>query len=69
MTERKYFIGLLLFEYSLGKKPASYFRKKAKENQELNKKLSELYRTIESRPGESFTQFKKRYKNTLGTKS
>jgi hypothetical protein len=42
-----------------------YYRRQAKKNREVNKKLGELYRSIEARPGETFTEFKKR-KKSLG---
>jgi hypothetical protein len=41
-----------------------YFRKKAKENYENNKRLSELYH-VEADPCESFSQFKRRRKSNF----
>ena len=40
----------------------AYFRKKAKERYESDKKLSELYHSLETEPGESFTSFKRKRK-------
>jgi len=60
------FIGLSVFGCVLSKFGKEYHRKNSKKNYEVNKKLSELYKSIESNPGETFTQFKKRKKNSLG---
>ena len=43
----------------------AYYRKKAKENYENNKELSRLYHSVETEPGESFSQFRRRRKSNF----
>lgn len=49
----------------MGKRSPDYFRRKAKENYQVDKKLREVYHTIESKPGETYSEFKKRKKSRL----
>jgi len=42
-----------------------YWREQRKKNYKEDKKLSELYQSIEAKPGETFTKFKKRKKRSL----
>ena len=49
----------------MAKKTKGYFRDKARKNRKADKELSRLYHSIESNPGETFTQFKKRKKQEL----
>lgn len=37
-----------------------------KQNRENNKRLSDLYHSVASRPDESFTEFKRRMKKQMG---
>jgi len=46
-------------------KNKDYYREQARKNRETNKKLSKLYHSIEARPGETFTEFKKRKKHEI----
>lgn len=39
-----------------------YYRRKAKENHRIDKKLRPRYHTAEANPGETYSQFKKRMK-------
>jgi predicted RND superfamily exporter protein len=60
------FIGLLFFYYSLVKRSKKYYRDNAKKNYEADKKIRQLYRNMESHPGESYSKFKNRIKKSLG---
>lgn len=42
-----------------------YFRKKRKESYEADKKLSELYRSLDAEPGETFSAYRRRKKFSL----
>lgn len=46
-------------------KSKEYYREQARKNRKVNKELSKLYRTIESRPGETFSEFKRRKKHEI----
>ena len=64
------YVKFIDFLFSIGGvvKSPSYHRKKSRENYHLNKEISKRYHGIESRPGESFTQFKKRVCKKIGSK-
>ena len=50
----------------MGKLPKSYYKKKAKENYDLKKKLSKEYQSFGSNCGKTFSQFVKERKKHLG---
>ena len=56
---------IVLFENYIMRFSKGYFRKKRKENYEADKELSRLYHSVETEPGESFTQFKRRRKSNF----
>ena len=43
-----------------------YHRENARKNYEADKKIRNLYHTMESHPGETYTNFKRRIKKDLG---
>ena len=47
----------------MGKREPEYYREKVKENRKVDKILGERYRGWEAYPGESYSEFKKRFKS------
>jgi hypothetical protein len=50
----------------MARQSKKYYRDNAKKNREIDKQLSKQYRNFESRPGETFSQYRKRIKKSLG---